>query len=85
MTPVETVLVFAVIPLALYGVITLVTLRDKFAKSPRYRPGQQWTHDPVWWSANPAGLGSAHPAAHAAPGADAETTRTAKGGARGNW
>ena len=81
-TPVETVLVFAVIPLALYGVIALLTLREKFARSPRYRPGQPWTHEPVWWTANPGGLPEGHPALAAASG---EPVRTAKGGARGNW
>ncbi|MCG8917098.1 hypothetical protein L6E12_15005 [Actinokineospora sp. PR83] len=61
MTPVETVLVLAVIPLAIYGVIALLTLREKFARSPRYRPGQEWEHPPVWWTANPGGLGAGHP------------------------
>ena len=85
-TPVETVLVLAVIPLAIYGVIALLTLREKFARSPRYRPGQEWEHPPVWWSANPGGLGSGHPvlsADHA--DTDSAPVRTAKGGARGSW
>lgn len=81
MTIVETVLVFALIPLAIYGVITLLTLRPKATRIPRYRPGQEWNYAPVWWSANPAGLtGGAHRAAET----PAEG-RTAKGGARGNW
>jgi hypothetical protein len=95
-SPVETILVFAVIPLALYGVIALLTMREKTARTPRYRAGQEWEHPPVWWSANPAGLGADHPvnlhAPHAhgdhapAPaGSAAEPVRTAKGGARGNW
>ncbi|MGQ0837953.1 aa3-type cytochrome oxidase subunit CtaJ [Actinokineospora sp.] len=84
MTLVETILVFAVIPLAIYGAVALLTLRERFAKSPRYRPGQEWEHPPVWWTANPAGLGADH--ACAAPAADAAApTRTAKGGARGGW
>ncbi|PPK69016.1 hypothetical protein V5P93_001390 [Actinokineospora auranticolor] len=86
MTLVETLLVFAAIPLAIYGVIALLTLREKFAKAPRYRPGQEWEHEPVWWTANPAGLGAAH-AAHHTPHNDApaQPVRTAKGGARGGW
>ncbi|MBM7772441.1 hypothetical protein JOD54_002645 [Actinokineospora baliensis] len=81
MTLVETLLVFAAVPLAIYGVIALMTLRERFAKAPRYRPGQEWEHEPVWWTANPAGLGSAH-----AGTAEAGTpVHTAKGGARGGW
>ncbi|MGX7827366.1 aa3-type cytochrome oxidase subunit CtaJ [Actinokineospora sp. 24-640] len=82
MTIVETLLVFAVIPLAIYGMVALVTLRDRFAKNPRYRPGQEWEFDPVWWTANPAGLHSSHSAASAT---DSAPRRTAKGGARGSW
>jgi hypothetical protein len=78
-TIVETVLVFALIPLAIYGVITLLTLRPKATRIPRYRPGQEWGYAPVWWSANPAGLTRAPQAEPAAEG------RTARGGARGNW
>ncbi|WP_091454570.1 aa3-type cytochrome oxidase subunit CtaJ [Actinokineospora iranica] len=84
MTPVETILVFAAIPLAIYGVIALLTLRERFAKSPRYRPGQEWEHPPVWWTANPAGLGAGHSAAAPAQD-DPAPRRTAKGGARGGW
>ncbi|QFZ17183.1 aa3-type cytochrome oxidase subunit CtaJ [Saccharothrix syringae] len=81
MTIVETVLVFALIPLAIYGVIALLTLRPKATRIQRYRPGQEWDYAPVWWTANPAGLpGGAHQVA-AAP----VEGRTAVGGARGNW
>jgi hypothetical protein len=79
---VETVLVFAVIPLAIYGVIAMLTLREKFARSPRYRPGQAWDYPPVWWTANPAGVGAQ---AAAAPEKSGAQRRTAKGGARGSW
>ncbi|MEU4802758.1 hypothetical protein [Actinosynnema sp. NPDC023587] len=80
MTIVETVLVFALIPLAIYGVITLLTLRPKATRIARYRPGQEWGYAPVWWSANPGGL----PADHHAETAPV-SGRTARGGARGNW
>jgi hypothetical protein len=78
---VETILVFAVIPLGIYAVVALLTLRDRFTKAPRYRPGQPWTHPPVWWTANPAGLG----ADRTAPETRTATGKTAKGGARGSW
>jgi hypothetical protein len=79
---VETVLVFVVIPGAIYGLVALGTLRVRASKTPRYRPGQDWDHPPVWWTANPVGAGQSHGTADedAAPAA-----RTAWGGARGNW
>lgn len=80
-TIVETVLVFALIPLALYGVIALLTVRPKATRIPRYRPGQEWGYAPVWWSANPAGLSVDH---HSTT-EPAVSGSTAKGGARGSW
>lgn len=79
---VETLLVYAVIPLAIYGVVALLTLRDKRARGPRYRPGQSWDFPPVWWTANPAGVGDQ---ASAVPSGGGKAKRTAKGGARGSW
>jgi len=80
---VETVLIYAVIPLAIYGVVALVTMRDRFARSPRYRPGQPWEYPAVWWTANPAGVGAQASAVPA--GGSKSGKRTAKGGARGSW
>ncbi len=85
-TLVETILVFAAVPLAIYGAIALLTMREKFAKSPRYRPGQEWEHAPVWWTANPAGLAGPPADRHGPTGStDGAPVRTAKGGARGGW
>ncbi|ACU35095.1 hypothetical protein KCV87_14865 [Actinosynnema pretiosum subsp. pretiosum] len=78
MTIVETVLVFALIPLAIFGVIALLTLRRKTTRVQRYRPGQEWTHPPVWWSAN---AGQRATSAGTVPAAGG----TARGGARGSW
>jgi hypothetical protein len=79
---VETVLVFVVIPGAIYGLVALLTLRERASKTPRYRPGQDWDYPPVWWTANPAG-------AQASPApveeGSAQHARTAWGGARGSW
>ena len=79
---VQTILVYAVIPLAIYGVVALLTMRDKRARNPRYRPGQPWDYPPVWWTANPAGVGE-QPSA--VPSGSGKSKRTAKGGARGSW
>ncbi|MFF5992231.1 aa3-type cytochrome oxidase subunit CtaJ [Prauserella flavalba] len=79
MSILETTLVFAVIPLAIYGVFALGTLRSRFAGRPRYRPGQAWEFPPMWWSANPAGAGDAHAAGETA------SPSKVRGGARGSW
>ncbi|HEY0636132.1 MAG TPA: hypothetical protein VGD67_00670 [Pseudonocardiaceae bacterium] len=79
MSVLQTIGVFLLIPLALYGVITLFALWPRIARGPRYRPGQEWTHEPVWWVGHPAGVGH-HVTVPAEP-----TGSTARGGARGNW
>lgn len=79
MSIVETVLVFAVIPLAIYGFIALLTLRSKFSGAGRYRPGQEWDYPPVWWSANPEGL------AGRVPAGDSDESAGTRGGASGSW
>lgn len=87
MNVVDTLLVFALIPLAVYGVIALLTLWPKFARTPRYQSGQEWDYAPVWWTGNPAGVG-AHASSHAPVEQDGEAGEpapTARGGARGNW
>ena len=83
MSVVQTILVFAAIPLAIYGVVALLTLRDRVTKAPRYRPGQPWDYPPVWWIGNPAGTGESEVPVGAPSGS--ATRRTAKGGARGSW
>lgn len=81
---VETILVYAVIPLAIYLVVGAATLRKKFSGTPRYRPGQPWEYPAMWWTANPEGVGAGH---HAVDPDSVEPsgTLTAAGGARGKW
>ncbi|MBP2474228.1 hypothetical protein JOF53_003100 [Crossiella equi] len=85
MTVLESILVFAGIPLALYLGITLLTMWPNSNRGPRYRPGQEWPHEPVWWSANPAGLTTSAVPATAHTDEAAAAAATARGGARGNW
>jgi hypothetical protein len=92
----QTILIYVVIPGGFYGVVALLTLWPKFARSPRYRPGQPWTYEPVWWAGSPGGhvadavldaAAHAHAESHQAEtntGTDAPVN-TARGGARGNW
>ncbi|MPZ65528.1 MAG: hypothetical protein GEU83_08425 [Pseudonocardiaceae bacterium] len=76
----ETLLVLVLGPLTILGVLTVLTLWPKFARAPRYRPGQQWHHPPVWWTADTDVAGASR-----SPAGLDTTTRTAQGGARGTW
>ena len=72
----ETVLIFVVIPLAIYGIIALLTVVRMHAKKrPRYRPGKPWEYPPQWWAGD-------FPVAPVDP--DLVVAGT-EGGARGTW
>jgi hypothetical protein len=79
-TAVETILVLVFGPLAIMGVLAVLTLWPKFARTPRYRPGQEWNYPPVWWTAEPEAAGSSR-----SPAALEGTAHTARGGAHGSW
>ncbi len=53
MTVWETVLVFGVLPLAGLGVLALLTFAPGASRTPRYRVGRPWDHEPVWYVARP--------------------------------
>lgn len=53
MTVWETVLVFAVVPLAALGLLTALTFAPGASRGPRYRVGKPWDHEPVWYVARP--------------------------------
>lgn len=86
MSVVETVLVYVLIPAGALAVLALVTMAPRMGRRPRYRSGQPWEHAPVWWSANPEGVGTAHHggAPQLTAGA-AHDAATVGGGARGTW
>lgn len=76
----ETILVLVLGPLAILGVLAALTLWPKLVRAPRYRPGQDWRHPPVWWTSDPGAVGESR-----APAGLDTTTRTASGGASGTW
>ena len=84
-TVLQTIGVYVLIPLAVFGVLALFTLWPKIARGPRYRPGQEWPHEPMWWIGNPDGIGRL--GTSGTPGAEhgGPATTTARGGARGSW
>jgi hypothetical protein len=57
----ETLLIYAGIPLAIIAVLALFTLRpDPQHRRRRYRPGQPWEHEPVWYAPHSGRAPAAH-------------------------
>ena len=73
----QAVLYLVVVPVALYVLIALLAAAPRLRRRTRYRVGQPWTFEPLWWTANPAGAQLPPPAEHLVSGG--------KGGARGSW
>jgi hypothetical protein len=79
-TSLEVILIMAGVPLAIMVLLGLLTLRPHFARTRRYRPGEEWSYPPVLWTANPEALrdGVEHHRSRDGSGGG-------RGGARGNW
>lgn len=77
MSVIETVSIFVVAPAAVFAAVALLAAGPRLAKRPRYRVGQPWTFEPLWWTANPVGAQLPAPVEHMTDGE--------KGGARGSW
>jgi hypothetical protein len=73
----ETVLRFAVPTVVLYLLIVLAVVGPRLARRPRYRVGQPWQYEPIWWTADPEGAHLPAPVARSASGE--------RGGAHGSW
>jgi hypothetical protein len=94
MSIVETVLVFAGIPLGVFALFAVVVLGPGAARAPRYRPGSPWTFKPVWYLPHP-GHDALLAASHGASALESGNTRAiggsasepaqAAGGASGEW
>jgi hypothetical protein len=82
----ETVLVFVGAPLAVVALLALlIFLPGARHKRSRYRSGQPWEHDPVWYEPHPDGLADGHGGSHAALAAGHAQKAGPLGGARGTW
>ena len=77
MSVLETLLRFAVPVVGVYFLVSLAVVGLKKAKRKRYRVGEAWDYEPLWWTANPEG-------AHL-PAAQARSATGERGGARGSW
>ena len=85
----ETIIVFVGIPLAIVVVLALLIFLPGGRKRPRYKSGQSWEHDPVWYEPHPDGPAGGH-GTHAAIGAGSDAAHHGAGagplgGARGTW
>ena len=84
MEPITTILLFVVAPVGGLALIALFSMGGRGDRPPRYRAGDSWQHDPVWWIGNPKGSGVEAPTIEAVPSGSAPI-RSARGGARGTW
>ena len=75
----EIILVLGGIPVAIMVLLALLTLGPNLRRPPRYHPGEEWNHAPVWWTANPQQLPDSRTGHHQA------VTRAGRGGCRGEW
>lgn len=90
MSILQTVLLYGVVPVALYLLIALLAAGRGLSRRPRYRPGEPWRYPSSWWSANPEGSGLPEPPAADEHTGDPGRTNAAgadatRGGAHGSW
>ena len=72
MPVIETVLIYGVIPLAVFVILAVLTLLPGRGKErTKYRPGQPWNAPPIWWEPHPDSTGGhgaeSHGDGHAPP------------------
>ena len=77
MSVLETILYYVVPSVGLYLLIVALVVLPRRAARPRYRVGQPWPYEPLWWTANPAGA--------ELPAAVEHPVTGDRGGARGSW
>jgi hypothetical protein len=79
MNIVETLLIFAGIPLGITAVLVAAVYGPDAMRQKRYKPGKAWEFEPVWFVPHPGHVpGSTSPAA---PGSQSGRV----GGASGEW
>jgi hypothetical protein len=71
----ETLLVFVGLPLAVVALLALLIFLPGGHRRPRYRSGQPWEHEPVWYEPHPVGGGGHGPTeAHGPAGVPGDGT-----------
>ena len=77
MSVLETLLWFGIPVIGIFLLVYLAVLGPKQAKRKRYKVGDAWNYEPLWWTANPEGAHLPAPHTRAVAGE--------RGGARGSW
>jgi hypothetical protein len=84
MTVIQTLLVFAGIPLAVVALVAFAVYgRSTLHQPNRYRPGKAWTYAPAWYVPHPDAIADVILERIAIEGAP--TSAIAAGGASGEW
>ena len=78
MDVVVSILWYLIPTIALLLLVAVLVVGPRMARRPRYRVGQPWAHEPMWWTANPQG-------AQFDPVDDGHVVTGERGGARGSW
>jgi hypothetical protein len=52
----EVILIYACIPLAVVLIVSALVFGPGYVRKPRYRPGEPWQHEPVWYGPHPSML-----------------------------
>lgn len=81
--PWHAILVYVIIPLALFVVITLLVLLPSMGKSQGYQPGEAWRGEPEWFGGPRGGVESLEAGTPVAAGRD--RAGSDRGGASGSW
>jgi hypothetical protein len=76
--PFETLLLYVVVPLAVFALLALFVYAGSIARGPRYRPDLGWWASPVWFEGPEGG-------AAVLASAPAEQVTTDGGGASARW
>lgn len=84
----ETLLVFVGAPAAIVLVLAVLIFLPGGRGRPRYKPGQPWQHEPVWYEPHPdhhSPSSNGHGELTAGSGATHPVSAGPLGGARGTW
>ena len=84
MSVAETLLIYLVIPLGIVLVLAALVFLPGGRRKPRWKSGQPWNHEPVWYEPHPEATGHAaadsHGDGHAALGAGDSHAALTSGG-----
>jgi hypothetical protein len=78
----ETLLIYLVIPAAVFLLLAALVFVPGGRRRPRWKSGQPWPHDPVWYEPHPEAVGQGsggHGGGHAAVEGDSHPALSAGG------